>query len=55
VEPAPAGGIRPGKYLCRPKGLSKRGATIPALFALGHIMAALTGLAGADTDTLAYL
>jgi hypothetical protein len=24
------------------------------LLALGHIMAALTGLAGADSDTLAY-
>jgi hypothetical protein len=36
-------------------GLSKRGTLIPALFALGHIVAALTGLAAADTDTLAYL
>jgi len=43
--------------------LSKRELIIPALFALGHIlavalhthMAALTGLAGAATDTLAYL
>jgi hypothetical protein len=36
-------------------GLAKRGSIIPALFALGHIMATLTGLADADTDTLAYL
>jgi hypothetical protein len=36
-------------------GLFRRGTIIPALFALGHIMAALTGLAGAPTDTLAYL
>jgi hypothetical protein len=28
----------------------KRETIIPALFALGHIMAALTGLAGADTN-----
>jgi hypothetical protein len=36
-------------------GLSERKTIIPALFALGHIMPALTGLAGAETDTSSFL
>jgi hypothetical protein len=36
------------------QGFLSRRTGIPALFALGHTMA-LTGLAGADTNTLAYL
>jgi hypothetical protein len=35
-------------------GLSKRETIIPALLALGHIVAALTGLAAAGIDTSAY-
>jgi hypothetical protein len=46
TEPAAAGDIRPGKYLCRPSWASKPGPIIPALFALGHIMAVLTGPRG---------
>jgi hypothetical protein len=35
-------------------GLSSKRPNPPSAVALGHIMAALTGLAAADTETLAY-
>jgi hypothetical protein len=55
AEPAAAGGIGLRKTLCRPsRGFFERETTVPALFALGHIMPALAGLAGADTDTSSY-
>jgi hypothetical protein len=56
-----ASGARKGRHniwevLMSPlAGLSKRENIIPALFALGHIMTALTGLAGTNTEALAYL
>jgi hypothetical protein len=57
VERSPArGGIALTKTLMSPlAGLCERETIIPALFALGHIMPALTGLAGADTDRSSYL
>ena len=55
AEPAAAGGIALRKTLCRPsRGFFERETTVPALLALGHIMPALAGLAGADTDTSSY-
>ena len=56
VEPAVAGGIALTEKIMSPsRGFFERATIIPALFALGHIMAALTGLAGGDADTSSYL
>ena len=50
VNAEPVGRHRIEETLCRPsRGFFECETIIPALFALGHIMAALTGLAGADT------
>jgi hypothetical protein len=57
VERSPVrGGITLRRNLMSPlAGLLERKTIIPALFALGYIMLALTGLAGADTDTSSHL
>jgi hypothetical protein len=52
TQPAKTGGIGPREkpYVALRGAFCKRETIIPTLFALGHIMAALTGLAGADTN-----